>query len=85
MVVIAEHVAYLRLQASKRYNIDQETCHLGHLILEGLLQYPDQINQVSRSLVNIEINNKNLNMLYSVQMIRRTFSLLFVKKLYHLY
>lgn len=47
MVIIGEHVAQLREQASQRYKISPEKCHLGHLILEGLLQYPDSIHQVN--------------------------------------
>lgn len=56
MVVIAEHVAQLKQQASERYSISPETCHLGHVILEGLLQYPDSIHQVNQLNIHFYFN-----------------------------
>lgn len=53
MVVIAEHVAQLKQQASQRHKISPERCHLGHLVLEGLLQYPDSIHQVNQIYVYV--------------------------------
>ncbi|XP_072940648.1 luciferin 4-monooxygenase [Epargyreus clarus] len=36
----------LRTKAANRYKIEEEKCHIGHLLLEGLLHSPSHITQI---------------------------------------
>ncbi|XP_026328660.1 luciferin 4-monooxygenase-like [Hyposmocoma kahamanoa] len=62
MVIIADHVALLKKQAAERHNISTERCHIGHVILEGMLQYPDTIHQIDavtqKQETNISVANR---------------------------
>lgn len=43
---INDRVRMLRENAAVRWSIDEKDCHVGHLILQGMLQEPDVINQI---------------------------------------
>lgn len=43
---ILERLRTLRINAAKRWEIEEKDCHIGHLVLQALLQDPDMIHQV---------------------------------------
>lgn len=46
-IYFTEHCTALKLKAALKYNITPENCHLGHLLLQGMLEKPNSVNQVS--------------------------------------
>lgn len=45
-IYIRQHAVALKLKAAQNYNISPEKCHMGHVILQGLLDRPHALNQV---------------------------------------
>lgn len=41
-----KYTTSLKFKAAQKYNISPEKCHLGHVILQGLLENPEAIHQV---------------------------------------
>ncbi|XP_049866238.1 luciferin 4-monooxygenase-like [Pectinophora gossypiella] len=43
---ITQRLSKLRIKAAYRYNITPEKCHIGHLVLEGMLEQPTVVCQI---------------------------------------
>lgn len=46
-VNIYDRVDELKLKAVQAYGISKEDCHVGHLMLQGMYNNPEGINQVN--------------------------------------
>ncbi|KAL4710433.1 hypothetical protein ACJJTC_008835 [Scirpophaga incertulas] len=55
-VHIEHRVNILKLRAAQRYNISPEKCHVGHLVLQGLLDTPKILNQIDVATETSETN-----------------------------
>ncbi|XP_053602827.1 luciferin 4-monooxygenase-like [Plodia interpunctella] len=43
---IKSRVSALRFKAAQKYNISPSSCHIGHLVLQGMLDEPENLNQI---------------------------------------
>ncbi|KOB52053.1 Uncharacterized protein OBRU01_26602 [Operophtera brumata] len=55
-IYIRQHVTALKLKAAQNYNISPEKCHIGHVILQGLLDRPFALNQIDAATDERETN-----------------------------
>ncbi|KAJ0179961.1 hypothetical protein K1T71_004552 [Dendrolimus kikuchii] len=55
-VDIYKRVDELRLKAVQAYNINPEKCHVGHLMLQGMYNNPEGINQIDAATDKTETN-----------------------------
>ncbi|XP_075971109.1 luciferin 4-monooxygenase-like [Anticarsia gemmatalis] len=53
---IYERVRTLRQNAAARWNVKEEDCHVGHLVLQAMLQEPELINQIDGATDEKETN-----------------------------
>ncbi|KOB71299.1 Luciferase [Operophtera brumata] len=54
--MIRLHATSLKLKAALKYNISPEKCHIGHLVLQGLLDRPNSLNQIDAATDGRETN-----------------------------
>ncbi|XP_059062169.1 luciferin 4-monooxygenase-like [Achroia grisella] len=55
-VHISKRIKELRLRSAQKYNIFPEKCHIGHLVLQGMLEQPDMLNQIDAATGTSETN-----------------------------
>ncbi|XP_026751116.1 luciferin 4-monooxygenase [Galleria mellonella] len=55
-VNINKRVNALKLKSAAKYNIAPEKCHIGHLVLQGMLEQPDMLNQIDAATGTSERN-----------------------------
>ncbi|KAI5644076.1 AMP-binding enzyme domain-containing protein [Phthorimaea operculella] len=62
-IFIRDRVAELRTKAADRYHITEDECHIGHIVLESMLERPDDVHQIDgatgKSETNISVANRS--------------------------
>ncbi|KAG6448548.1 hypothetical protein O3G_MSEX005588 [Manduca sexta] len=53
---INKRATFLKLKAAQRLNIAPEKCHIGHLLLQGMLEDPNGLNQIDGTTDTHETN-----------------------------
>ncbi|KAM3962946.1 luciferin 4-monooxygenase-like [Aphomia sociella] len=53
---IRHRVNALKLKAAQKYNIAPEKCHLGHIVLQAMLEHPYMLNQIDAATDTKETN-----------------------------